>query len=329
MLRFPSGGRLDRIETIYLAILRVGVLAVASICLLAATFFAIDGLWRILVPTEVKEKATVVAPAEVTAAMRTVPAARQAQGERQIPEAVRAAHAAFSTQVFPAYYAVYKRASDAYRKTEDKTLSQTELMDALGYDLDTYAAGETLATKLFIEDANYQQQAQAAVSAAMTDPATVRLLREYKAAQKTARACSSVYERRRVWDPYSTACSDWFYQPYGCNVTRSVPVERCVPAYPDGIVSPVVAFGRADDAFRTLWASRADANASEAQSTRMDREMTRSQIGPRLMLALQIVGGFLLVMFFFLIIAIERHLRRLSSASAAQEITGPEEKPTS
>lgn len=319
MLKFPAGGRLDRVEAVYLAILRIGVLAVATICLLAAVFFGIDGLWRILVPTTVQEEPTVIAPAAVTAAMRIAPEPRQSTGSPQISPAVRAAHADFASKVFPAYYAVYKRASDAYRKPEDRLLSSAELMESLGYDLQTYAAGEALATKLFVESATYQQQAQAAVAAALTDAGTVRLLREYKAAEKTARACSTSYERRQVWDSYSTACSGWYYEPYGCSVTRSVPVERCVAAYPDGIVSPVVAFGRADEAFRTLWAEKARANANAASAERYAREETRAQIGPRLMLALRIVGGFLLVMFFFLIIAIERHLRRLS-ASAPTEI---------
>ncbi|RYG75345.1 MAG: hypothetical protein EON59_18325 [Alphaproteobacteria bacterium] len=153
----------------------------------------------------------------------------------------------------------------------------------------------------------------------MTETGTVRLLQEYKAAEKTAQSCSTQYERRTVWDSYSTACSDWFYQPYGCNVTRSVPVQRCVAAYPEGIVSPTVAFGRADDAFRTIWAQRADQNAQVAQDERLSRQITRSQIGPRLMLALRIIGGFLIVMFFFLLIAVERHLRKV----ARQEVPVP------
>lgn len=316
-------GRIDRIESVYLGLLRIAVLAVATLFLIAALFFAADGLWRIVVPTDVKEQPTSVTAAEVISAMKAAPEARPAEGEPEISAAVRAAHANFAAKVFPAYYAVYRRVSETYKKAEDRTLTSAELMAALGYDLDTYAAGQTMATKLFVEDAAYQQQAQAAVEAAIGAPDTVRLLREYKAAEKTAQACSTVYERRRVWDPYSTACSDWFYQPYGCNVTRSVPVERCVPAYPDGIVSPTVAFGRADDAFRTLWAEKAAANADAAAGERMSRHMTRSQIGPRLMLAFQIGGGFLIVMFFFLIVAIERHLRKLSADKTSEAVDAP------
>jgi hypothetical protein len=302
---------IDRVEGIYLALLRIAVLTVATISLIAAAGFAIDGLWRVFVTTDVKEQATVVSSADVVTAMKAPPPVTE-RGEAQIPAFVRQAHSSFAAKVFPAYYAVYRRASDTYKKSEDRTLSQAELMEALGYDLDTYASGEVAATKLFVENADYQRQALSAVTAAMIEAETVRLLHDYKAAEKTAQSCSTQYEQRRVWDSNSTSCSDWYYQPYGCNVTRSVPIQRCVAAYPEGIVSPNVAFGRADDAFRTIWAARSTSNARAAQDKRIDREITRSQIGPRLMLALRIIGGFLVVMFIFLLVAVERHLRQIA-----------------
>lgn len=307
-----SAIRLDRIEHIYLAILRVAVLAVATICLLAAVYFAADALWRVAVSTKIETAPTTVSGAEVAQKMRDAPDADRASDGPAIPANVRSRHQKFVNDIFPAYYAIYRQASEAYKKPEDKTLSSEQLLDALGYDLGTYAAGQDSTTRLFVEDENYQSQIKASVTAALAGTDAVRLLRDYKAAQKTAQSCSTAYERRRVWDPYSTACRGWYYEPYGCEVTRSVPVERCVPAYPDGIVSPAVAFGRADEAFRTLWLEKFDRNASEAATKISQREATRARIGPKLLTALQIAVGFLLVMFFFLIVAIERHLRRLS-----------------
>jgi hypothetical protein len=308
MLKVVRSVQLDRVEGVYLTILRVAVLAVATICLIAAAGFAIDGLWRLMVPTEVRQEATVVTPTEVSTALRAAPTPKPAETDSGISAAVRANHAAFVRDAFPAYYEVYRKASETYKKPEDKTLSPAELLSALGYDLDTYAAGSDLTTKLFVEDAAYRQQAQTAIAAAMSDASIVSLLRVYKAAEKTEQASTTSYEQRRVPD----VCYDWYYGSYACTATRSVPVERCVPAYPDGIVSPLTAFGRADGAFRELWIGKSDANARAAENKRIDHEITRSQIGPRLMLALQIVAGFLVVMFFFLIIAIERRLRKLS-----------------
>ncbi|WEK57801.1 MAG: hypothetical protein P0Y52_14845 [Candidatus Brevundimonas phytovorans] len=309
--------QLDRVERSYLSILRVGVLGVATICLIAALFFAGDAAWRFFVSTKVDAAPTAVSGAEVASAMRAPMSARQSDANDGLPAEARARHARFVKDIFPGYYALYQRASTAYNKPEDKTLSPAELMDALGYDLGTYAGGEAPDVALFVDNPDYQAQARAAVTTAMADPAVVKKLNEYKVAQKTARQCSTQYVRRTVWDSNSTACSGWYYPPYGCNVSRNVPVEQCVAAYPEGIVSPLVAFGRADEAFRALWLQKADQNAAAAEAKRGDREALRQGIAPRLLLALQIAGGFLVVMFFFVLVALERHIRRIAERTSS------------
>lgn len=314
---------LDRIERVYLASLRVAILGVATLCLLGAVFFGANALWRVFVSTDVEESPVEVTGAQVAAELKKA-APEQSGRDRsnEIPSAVRQAHARWARDVFPQYYAVYRTASQTYKKPEDETLSSQQLMDALGYDLDSYA-GDADKAQWFVNGATYQQQALAAVTAAMRDPAVVSQLTEYKAAEKTAQSCSTTYQRRRVWDSYSTACHNWYEYPQGCEVTRSVPVERCVPAYPEGIVSPRVAFGRADEEFFRLWSQQSQQVRAEAQATRDGREATRAQIGPSVMLALQILGAFLVVMFFFLMVAIERHLR----AGAGSAVAGPPTPP--
>ena len=300
---------LDRIERAYLASLRVAILGVATLCLLGAIFFGGNALWRVFISTEVKEDPVQVTGAQVAAELKkAAPSRTSANSANQIPAAVRQSHARWVRDVLPAYYAVYQTASRTYKKPEDETLTSEQLMNALGYDLQSYAENEAKAVA-FIRDPNYQAQALAAVTAAIKDPAVVSQLTEYKAAEKTARSCSTTYQSQQVWDSNSTVCSDWYYQPYGCRVTRSVPVERCVPAYPEGIVSPRVAFGRADGEFFRLWTEQSEQASAEAQATRDGREATRAQIGPNLLLVLQILGAFLVIMFFFLVVAIERHLR--------------------
>ena len=247
-------------------------------------------------------------------------AAPERSGPRQadeIPAPIRQAHARWSRDVFPGYYAVYRSAAQAYKKPEDELLSSAQLMDALGYDLQTFADDDKKASA-FVLNGIYQQQALAAVTAAMKDPAVVSQLTDYKAAQKTAQSCSTTYQRRTGWDPYSTACYNWYEYPQGCNVTRSVPVERCVPAYPQGIVSPRVAFGRADQEFFRLWTQQTAQVRAEAQASRDGREATRAQIGPNLLLAVKILSAFLIVMFFFLVVAIERHLRAAAPTVAKE-----------
>jgi hypothetical protein len=316
---------LDRIERAYLASLRVAILGVATLCLLGAIFFAVNAAWRVLVSTDVSESPVEVTGAQVAAELKRAAPERSGAAEaNEIPASVRQAHAQWARDVFPGYYAVYRTAAQAYKKPEDELLTAQQLMNALGYDLQNFADNNEKAAA-FIGNPVYQQQALAAITAAMKDPAVLSQLTEYKAAEKTAQSCSTTYQRQSVWDPYSTACSDWYRYPQGCQVTRSVPVERCVPAYPDGIVSPRVAFGRADEEFFRLWSLQTEQVRAEAQAARDGREATRAQIGPNLLLALQVLGAFLVVMFFFLMVAIERHLR--AGARTAIEDPAPATPP--
>lgn len=322
-LRKFKAGDLDRIERAYLASLRVAILGLATLCLLGAVIFGLNAAWRILVSTDIDQKPVEVTGAQVAAELKkAAPEPTGRPGANEIPTRTRQAHARWVRDVLPRYYSVYRTAAEAYKKPEDELLSASQLMDALGYDLQTFADNDEKATA-FILDANYQEQALAAVSAAMSDPAVVSQLTEYKAAEKTAKSCSTTYQRRSAWDPYSTACYGWYRYPQGCQVTRSVPVERCVPAYPEGIVSPRVAFGRADQEFFRLWTQQSEQVRAEAQALRDEREATRAQIGPNLLLALQVLGAFLVVMFFFLVVAIERHLRAGAATATEGHVAGP------
>lgn len=304
--------RLDQVERIYLAVLRIGILAVASICLLAAIWFAGDALWRVFVSTDVQTEPTVVEPSEVTAALRTTTPSRSTDDETGVPASVREAHSRFVRETFARYYAAYRAAAQAYNKSEDRLLTQEQLLEELDYGLQTYAGGIRRQTKLFVEDPDYQSQAIAAVTAAMSSPTTVRRLNEYKDTQPEQR-CTTRNRTQRV----QRTCG--YYYSYDCSYTRTVPVRECRAVYPDGILSPLAAFEQADSAFARLWLTRSEANRVAAETTRSRREATRAPIGPLLLQSLQILGGFLAVMFFFLMVAIERHLRRMAETKATSE----------
>lgn len=312
--------RLDQVERVYLLALRVGVLAIATICLACAAYFAVDAAWRIFVPTTVPVEATVVEPAEVSSAMRAFAGAREADSESdapQIPAHVRSLHATFMQQAFAPYYRVYSEAARQYNKSEDEVLSAEQLADRLGYSLEIYAAGESPITRAFVEEPEFQRQALAAVTAAMADPATVAMLSQYRDADRVER-CTTRNVRRTV----RQTCG--YYYTYDCSYTQTVPTRECEMVYPDGIVSPLAAFTQADQTFGELWAGQTIRHEAEAARATAERHATRAQIGPKLLRALQIVGGFLVIMFFFLLVAIERHMRRLAAEMDAQTGTdGP------
>lgn len=108
------------------------------------------------------------------------------------------------------------------------------------------------------------------------------------------------------------ACSNWWQQPYGCQVRRSVPVQQCHAAYPQGIQSPLTTVERLDGSYRLAWIDKTNGSEATAAAKRAVREATKAAAPGKFSLALRVFAGFLLVMFMFLLIAVERHLRRLA-----------------
>jgi len=316
--------RLDDVERVYLIALRVGVLAIATLSLLCAGYFAVDAAWRMFVSTDVAVEPTVVEPGEVSAVMRDFAAAREAEEAPdgpQIPGYVRERHDRFMEETFAAYHRVYAAAAEQYNKSEDETLTAEELADRLGYSLEIYASGTSPVAKAFVEQPEFQRQSLAAVTAALADPASVGLLAQYRDADRVEH-CTTRNVRRTV----RQICG--YYYTYDCSYTETVPTRRCEMVYPDGIVSPLAAFTQADQAFGELWIAEANRNEETAQVITSERHATRSQIGPKLILALQVIGGFLVIMFFFLLVSIERHMRRLALEVGQQDTNqSPAESP--
>jgi hypothetical protein len=191
----------------------------------------------------------------------------------------------------------------------------------LGYTADSYQSGEDETVRIFIDDANYAGQITATAVALAQDARVTGQLQQYRAAQKTAQTCSTDFETRRMWDSSSTACSNWYEYPQGCSVVKAVPVEKCVAAYPEGITSPLQAFFQMDRTFRALWLDRRQTAAAEAAAKRDQLAAKKASGWPALLQAGQGFIAFLAAMFIFLVIAIERHLRRL--AKAAEVIDRP------
>lgn len=345
-------GLASRVERIYLAALRVLTLAVASICLLGALGLAVDGGRRLLTPTTVKPELVTVSAEDALAPL--VHADAQDKTRRDtiggVSAAAKTQHAAFIGGLFDNYYQAYRQFAAAYNKPEDKLISRAELADLLGYTADAIDAPETVSSdradnlaardpevaaqdaiskalgrssRLFQTDSSFAQTQIDVIAKALADERLKSKASKYKMAQKTAQACSTVYQMRNVWDSNSTACDDWYYRPYGCAVRRSVPVEKCVPAYPEGVESPLETFVRLDEAYRLAWASKTSSARAAAEVKAAERQDVRAGAPAAFLLALQIFGGFLVVMFMFLLIAIERHLRSLAAARPAAEARTP------
>lgn len=154
---------------------------------------------------------------------------------------------------------------------------------------------------------------------------TRQRLQRYKAARKVRvgrRVQRTRTEYRQGWNRYSMDCPDWYYPPYGCSERRAVQVPYTETVYsmqyPEGTQSHSQIFRAFQDRFFTLLNQRRHDSRLKAEMERND--IVLGNIEGRLSLwdALKILGAFLLLMFFFLLIAIERHQRRIATESEGQ-----------
>ena len=307
-----------RVEAAYLAVLRFVILIVATIFIGFSVYYLVDGARKLSTSTLVATEKVAVTPQEVIGAMARAKE-RSELSEGKAPSLDSAAgkrFTAFIRNQFTPYHATYAALARQYNKPEDQILGVDALARELGYTLEAYADGADPALTLFVENADYAAQLRATAAALPKDRGVNNRLAQYLAAQKTAQSCSTTYQRRRVWDSRSMACDEWWLRPIGCSVIRNVPIEQCVAAYPDGILSPLAAFTQMDTGFRQIWMKRGEDNAAAADAKRSQLAATKADSVPTLMRAAYVFGAFLVVMFLFLVIAAERHLRRLAQASA-------------
>lgn len=305
----------DQLEHLYLAALRVVILVLATVCLIIAGFLAVDGLRRLATSTQVETQKVSVAGTDVIAEMRAKAAARQsaaAGDEPAVPPEIRQTHARFLAGPFNQYFQLYRGLALRYNKSEDEALARNALAEDLGYTTAALMERTDPTAVAFQEDPVYAAAIVAAARQVIADPAFTGMLTKYKAAQKTAQRCETKYRPERGWDSTSADCPGWYQEPVGCPVIRQVPYQDCVAVYPGNITSPLQAFGAMDANYREIWAGRTERSQAEAAAEMERLEAVKAEGMPRLGQAGTIFAGFLAVMFLFLVIAVERHLRRLA-----------------
>lgn len=306
---------LDKAESFYLRVLRAVILIIATCLLVYAGWLAAMSLYKISQsPDSVVEQEAVVAADELTDA--EMPAA-QVKAEAAGPRS-NAAQATFYASFVDRYYRLYRAKFEPYRQREDKQLTKAEFDGAY---LDTADRLKRLqdGSLSFENDKRDLETLLTVMTEAADKPTTIERLNRYKRARKVA--VSTKVERTRTvreqgWDAYSTSCAYWYESPVGCSVTRTreIPYTETVTKmqYPEGTQSHIQIFRAFQDRFFNLLEERRTANANEAASKR--QSILEGIVEGKLSLftTLQILGGFLILMFFFLLIAIERHQRKLA-----------------
>lgn len=316
------GSSLDRIEAAYLRILRGSVLVLASLLIVAAVVLGAISTYKMLRSEKsVAEEVATVTPEDVSSA---VPAARvMVSSEAKSPKpALNIAEKNFYSNFVKRYHGLFVTKFEPFRQPDDKRMSQAEFGDAFldpTGRLQRIAAGELD----FATDRADLETMLPTLAAAAELPQTRLALANYRQAKKK-QVCHSVqrvrYDTVRGWDSNATHCAGWYESPIGCSVIRTVEIpyseRKCAMQFPKGTRSHADLMRAHQDQYFRLLNDRRSENAARAESERQAIRNDNVEGRMSLMTALQILGGFLLLMFFFLLIAIERHQRRLARDAA-------------
>lgn len=309
---------LNRAEQVYLRLLRGVVLLLATILIGYALWLAAISLYKVTrSPDSVVEHKAEVSPGELVEA--TTPAPQlPALADQKAPQASAEEHRRYGRFV-RSYFGLYRAKFERYKRGEDKSLSQDEFDDAFVQSQDrlTRIAEGKLSSE---QDLTDLATLLTTMTAAADDPQTVKRLERYRGTAKV-QVCNNVdrvrIEYRNGWDRYSTACSDWYMDPMGCAVRRAVEVpyqERvCSMQLPSGVASHTQVFRAFQDRFFELLTTRRQQYADQAAGERSAIELGILEAKANFGWALYVFGAFLILMFFFLLIAIEKHQRQLSN----------------
>lgn len=303
---------LDRMERLYLTLLRGAVLVVATLLLIWAAWLAASSTYRIARSTDsVTEKPVSVAASDIEPMDKGDAAKSAVDG----PAVVSPDQQKFYQQYVGRYYNLYRTKFESFRRAEDKRLTRDEFDD--NFVQSTKRMEQmALAPESFTQDKADLEALYATMQAAVDRPAVKAKLIKYKQAQRKAvvrQVRRTRTETRRGWDSYSTSCSNWYESPVGCAVNRqvSVPYTQTVrtTALPDGVVSHTRIFRSMQDRYFELLTERRSAAADDAAAEREAIAMGNIADWAGINVLIWVLGSFVVLMFFFVLIAIERHQR--------------------
>jgi len=304
---------LDKLERVYLAAIRAIALVAATLLVIFAIWLVASGLYKASRDaSSVKEEPAVVSPEEVTAIDLREAAKTVAQPTSDPLAAQKRFYADFAKR----YYALFKSKFEPYRKPDDQPLDQ-KVFDQRYLNTSERLEAIKEGHANFTQDSADLESLLTTMTAAAANQKTVDRLRVYRAAKKvpvTRKETGTHAER------YCYYYSEYFQR---CAVydTRTVPYTRNIQELklPAGIVSHTDLFGAYQEAYFSKLAEKREANAAAAQRQRDEVVADNADGQIRLWSALQVVGAFLVLMFLFLLIALERHQRKIAASVAPTE----------
>lgn len=320
-----EGGRLSsllsRIERIYLVMLRAATLVIATILLTGAVWLGLSGAYKASRDVAaVKEAEAKVSSDDVT---KIDPATAANKPEAKSEADPQSAEKAYIKSFVQRYFALYQKNFESYRQAGDMALTEQDfgarflnddLTALVNHKTPTEEAG---ATQDFPKIKSQLEALYGAMNEAAKLPVTQERLKKYKSAQRK-RVETQVNKTREerfcsYWGSYINECLSYD--------TRTVPYTetQVTMELPKGVLEPAALFEQYQNNYISTLNSHRDENAANAKNER-DSILAGNVAGhENIILAIEIIGGFFVLMFFFLLIAIERHQRKIAEVLKIKE----------
>ena len=298
---------LDRLEKLYLSAVRVLALLGATALLVWAAWFVVSGLYKVSRDAALVKEMPATVSAEDVLAIPTndaeaTPAAENASNGNP---AAKKYYNGFVSR----YYALYQSKFAPFRQATDTALTRKAFDERYVRSSDRIGRAGESSSALEADKAELEALINAMSSAAAAKQTTDRLSAYKKAKrEEVKRTIRSTRTETycREYGYYIEACID-----YG---VHEVPQSRTVTEsrLPKGVISPPDLFHAYQDRYFSLLAERRQQNASMASAEQTEIEIGNAVGASRLWTAAYIIGAFVSLMFLFLLIAIERHQRRIA-----------------
>jgi len=311
--RARAGDVLNKLELAYLATIRAIALIIATFLVFYALWLAVSGTYKTSKDvSSVSEAPAAVSPEEVIKIDLDKAAKAPSDANVDPFKAQRAYYADFARR----YHKLFTAKFEAFKKAEDGALDQKSF-DARYLSTADRIKGVADGGIDFQKDRDDLESLLTTMTAASSNATTIQRLQAYRAAKKNAvtKTISGAREE--------TYCSYYGYYVNECLSygTQTVPYTRTVQEMklPAGVISHTDLFGAYQDQYLSTLAAKRRANASAARHER-DAIISENIDGAvRLRTAFQVVGGFVIIMFLFLLIALERHQRKIAAATPSND----------
>ena len=311
----PMGSRRDRFKTVlskaestYLEILRAVALLIATVLLVWIGWLIVSSAYNISRDAgAVVEEPVVITPQDVTSIAQPDENSSDGSGRLEGKSPAAIAFERFRND----YFQLYRTSFENFRQNDDTPLTRDQFAARYltGFDQGTAARAE-LGADAFVMADDYPSILSTMRDAASL-PITVERLEKYKS---TPKVVVNDQVRRTRTESYCTYYSSYFDECFGYG-TRTVPYNATVSRRepPAGVFSPQALFGAYQDNYLSKLNSRRDASYSKANRERAERLEANERGWLGMTRVVWFSAAFLGIMFFFLLIAIERHQRRMAA----------------